>query len=154
MSIRLLVADDHILFRRAISQVLLRAPGAQNIELVGEAATGREAIARALELRPNVALLDLNMPDGDGLEAARAIRTECPDTKVVILSALGSPDLLQKALAAGAVRFLTKDIDVEHLIAAIHGAHEGAATICPETAQQLFHAMGYADNHGAARPNP
>ncbi len=155
MSIRLLVADDHVLFRRAISQVLERAPGARDIELVGEAGTGREAIARALELRPDVALLDLNMPDGDGLEAARAIRTECPDTRVVILSALGSQDLLQKALAAGAVGFLTKDTDVEHLVAAIHAAHEGTATISPETARQLFHTMAHADpTTGAARPKP
>jgi len=143
--IRLLIADDHAVFRGALSTVFQRRAGTQDIEIVGEASTGREAIACALELHPHVVLLDIRMPDGNGLEAARAIRKECPDTQIVILSAYGNQEFLQTAVAAGAVGYLTKDIDAESLIAAIHAAHEGKTTISPEIAQQLFRNMAHTD---------
>lgn len=145
MTIRLLIADAHVLLRRALLQLLQLDRTIQDIEVVAEASSGREAIARAVELRPDVALLDLRMPDGNGLEATRAIRKECPDTQVVILSAIGNPDLLRLVLAAGAVGYLMKDTDPESLIAAIHAAYEGKTTISPEIARQLLHAMVHTE---------
>jgi len=143
--IRLLIADDHVLSRQALSQLLQLDPSAQDIEVVGEASSGREAIARAVELHPHVVLLDIRMRDGNGLEATRAIRKESPDTQVVILSAVGHPESLQSAVAAGAIGYLTKDADAETLIAAIHAAYEGKTTISPDIAQQLFRNMAHTE---------
>jgi len=143
--IRLLIADDHVLSRQALSQLLQLDPSAQDIEVVGEASSGREAIARAVELHPHVVLLDIRMRDGNGLEATRAIRKESPDTQVVILSAVGHPESLQSAVAAGAIGYLTKDADAETLIAAIHAAYEGKTTISHEIAEQLFRNMGHTE---------
>ncbi len=97
-TIRLLIADAHALFRGALSAVFQPRAGIQDIEVVAEASSGREAIARAVELHPHVVLLDLRMPDGNGLEATRAIRKECPDTQIVILSAYGNPEFLRQFL--------------------------------------------------------
>ncbi|MGW0450996.1 response regulator, partial [Streptosporangium sandarakinum] len=98
--IRVLLAEDQAMVRGALVSLLGLEP---DIEVVGEAASGPEAVAVAREVRPDVALLDIEMPGGDGITAAAMIREEVPDCKIVILTTFGRPGYLRRAMEAGAV---------------------------------------------------
>ena len=121
---RVLLVDDHRLVREGLRRTL----GDAGIEVVGEAEDGGRALALAVELRPDVTLMDITMPSMDGVTVTRRLRRRAPDTRVVMLTMHDDEELLQQALAAGAVGYLLKDAGGEEVVAAVHRAHaEGVA---------------------------
>jgi DNA-binding NarL/FixJ family response regulator len=119
--LRIVLADDHEIFRRALAALL---EGSASVQVVGDAADGREAIDRVLQLDPDVAVLDVVMPRMDGIEAARRIRALRPRTEVVILSAFRSEAYQRQALQAGVRAYLLKECSLEMLLDGIrHAAH-------------------------------
>ncbi len=153
MAIRVLLVDDQILTRIGLRAII---EDARDIEIVGEAEDGREAVTRALELRPDVVLMDLKMPGGDGIEATRAIRQRHPETQILVLSVYGDRDLFRKAAAAGAAGYVLKDISPANLTNAIRSVHHGKAIINPGIARQLLEDMagnGLAVDTARRRPH-
>ncbi|HEX2712270.1 MAG TPA: response regulator transcription factor, partial [Candidatus Acidoferrales bacterium] len=133
-AIRVLVVDDQILTRMGLRMMLQPE---KDIEIVGEAANGREAIEKVLALSPEVVLMDLRMPESDGIEATLAIRQRCPTTQVLILSVYADLELFRKAAAAGAVGYVLKDITPANLVNAIRAVRNGKTMINPAVAMQM-----------------
>ena len=121
-TIRVLIADDHGLVAEGLASLISSQPG---LEVVGCVADGREAVRRALELAPDVVVMDLSMPDMNGIEAAREIRSRLEATRVVMLSIHTEPEYVRRALDAGAQGYLVKRSASRELIAAIRAVHEG-----------------------------
>ena len=132
--IRVLIADDEPMVRTGIRSILATDP---DIEVVGDAADGGEAVEQAHRHRPDVALLDIRMPNGDGLTAAQQIRTTLPDTAVIILTTFGEDEYIARALDHGAAGFLLKALDPRDLIAGVHAVANGAACLSPIVALTL-----------------
>jgi len=122
MKLRVLVVDDHPAFRRALTSALNMIKG---IEVTGEAAGGEEATERARQDDPDLILMDLSMPDVDGIEAMRKIHREKPDLPVVILTAHADPGVEKEAREAGASGFLAKGTALEDIVIVLHEAAEG-----------------------------
>ena len=141
-AIRVLVVDDHNVVRSGLAAFLL---GSDDLELVGEARNGLEAVQLAERLQPDVVLMDLMMPEMDGAEATRLIRTHHPDIQVVILTSFPEEALVQAALEAGAISYLLKNVSAQELGDAIRKAHHGRSTLAPEAAEALIHS---AAHHG------
>lgn len=135
--IRVLLVDDHTVVRSGLSAFLMAF---DDLELVGEASTGDEAIAYCEHLHPDVVLMDLVMPEMDGATATGEIRRRCPGTQVIALTSFKEDDLVQRALQAGAISYLLKNISAEELARAIRAAHAGQSTLAPEAAQVLVQA--------------
>ncbi|MFF0247460.1 response regulator transcription factor [Streptosporangium sandarakinum] len=135
--IRVLLAEDQAMVRGALVSLLGLEP---DIEVVGEAASGPEAVAVARKVRPDVALLDIEMPGGDGITAAAMIREEVPDCKIVILTTFGRPGYLRRAMEAGAVAFLVKDRPASELAAAVRRVRRGERVIDPDLAAAALSA--------------
>jgi DNA-binding NarL/FixJ family response regulator len=133
--IRVLIADDEPMVRTGIRSILATDP---EIEVVGDAAGGSEAVAQAHRHRPDVALLDIRMPDGDGLTAAQRIRATLPDTAVIILTTFGEDEYIARALDHGAAGFLLKALDPRDLIAGVHAVANGAACLSPLVARRVI----------------
>jgi DNA-binding NarL/FixJ family response regulator len=125
MTTRVLIADDHLPSRGLVRMVLED----DGFEVVAEAAGGREAVALAAQTAPDVCLLDLRMPEGDGIEAVVEIAARAPGTLCVMLTSSDSDEDLLAALRAGAVGFLPKDMDIERLAPALRGVLRGEAAI-------------------------
>jgi two-component system nitrate/nitrite response regulator NarL len=132
--IRIVVIDDHTLFRRGMIALLAREPG---FAVVGEAADGFEGIRTVAAQKPDVVLLDLNMPGISGIEALRVIQKEAPRTHVVMLTVSEDAEDLLTALRSGAQGYLLKNIDSEFLVASIRRAAEGESVISPEMTGKL-----------------
>jgi DNA-binding NarL/FixJ family response regulator len=141
MTIRVLVADDQPLMRTAYDMTL-RAE--EDMELVGEAADGQEAIDLARELHPDVILMDIRMPVLDGVEATRIVGTEEPSAKVLVLTTFDVDEYVVEALRAGASGFLLKDVRPEELIQAIRIVARGDALLAPSVTRKLLEAVGPA----------
>lgn len=124
MTLRVLVVDDHPAFRRALTSALNMIKG---IEVAGEAAGGQEATERARQDDPDLILMDLSMPDVDGIEAMRKIHREKPDLPVVILTAHADPGVEKEAREAGASGFLAKGTALEDIVIVLHEAAEGTS---------------------------
>ena len=133
--IRVLIADDHAMVRSGLGAFLQIAP---DLELVGEAPGGWEAVRLCEELRPDVVLMDLMMPDLDGPAAIEQIRARCPEIRVIALTSFPGEDLVSRALQAGALSYLLKNVDAGELAAAIRAAHAGRPTLAPEATQALI----------------
>ena len=127
--IRVLVADDHPAFRRGMRAILGADAGT---ELVGEATDGEEAVARALELRPDVILMDLNMPNVTGIEATRRIAEASPETAVLMLTMFEDDKSIFAAMRAGAHGYVLKGADGAETLRAIHAVANGEAIFSPE----------------------
>ena len=127
--LRILIADDHGLVRRGARAVLLSRRGWR---VVGEAANGREAVQKAKELKPDVAVVDIGMPELDGVEVARQIRETVPDTKVLVLSMHESDEMVRRALEAGARGYLLKSDLTECLANAVEAVAEGKRFLTPK----------------------
>jgi DNA-binding NarL/FixJ family response regulator len=147
--IRVLVADDQQLVRRGFRVILESEP---DIEVVGEAADGREAVELARRHRPAVALLDIRMPVLDGLQAARQIMAPGLATRVVILTTFGADDYVYEALSAGASGFLLKDAPAEQLITAVRCVAAGDALIDPAITRRLIARFALAARPAAGLP--
>jgi DNA-binding NarL/FixJ family response regulator len=135
--IRVLVADDHAVVRTGLTQLVSTF---DDIELVGAAANGEEAVALCTERKPHVVLMDLEMPVLDGIEATGRITAEHPDVAVVILTSFSDRDRILRALDAGAVGYLLKDAEPEELARAIQAAARGDAPLDPRAAGALLSA--------------
>lgn len=135
--VRVLTVDDHPLMREGIAALL---SGRDDIELVGEATSGCEAVAQFRRLRPDVTLLDLQMAGGSGLEALVAIRRETPDARIVVLTTYAADELARRALAAGARAYLLKREVRRDLADLLVGVHGGQTFVSPEVAGRLARA--------------
>jgi NarL family two-component system response regulator LiaR len=135
--IRVLVVDDHTMVRRGLATFLKVF---DDLVMVGEAASGQEAIQLCDKLQPDVVLMDMVMPDMDGATATRLIRKQSSQVQVLALTSFKEEILVQSALQAGAIGYLLKDVSVDELAQAIRAAHAGRSTLSPEAAQALVHA--------------
>ena len=134
MAIRVLIVDDQILTRVGLKAVL---QSERDIEVTGEAENGREALEKAVALSPDVALVDIMMPGGDGIAAARAIKQRCPNTQILILTVHADQEFLQRAAMAGATGYVLKDISPTNLVNAIRVIHSGKTMIYPAIARHM-----------------
>jgi NarL family two-component system response regulator LiaR len=132
-----MLVDDHAVVRSGLSAFLLAF---DDLEYVGEATGGAEAVDRCLALRPDVVLMDLVMPDVDGAEATRRIKQACPHVQVIALTSYREDDLVQGALKAGALSYLLKNVSADELADAIRAAAAGRSTLAPEAAEVLIKA--------------
>ncbi|MET8007229.1 response regulator transcription factor [Nonomuraea glycinis] len=133
--IRLLLADDEAMIRAGIRAILASDP---ELDVVAEAADGREAVDLAISHHPDVALLDIRMPRLDGLAAAAEIGRAAPEVAVVMLTTFGEDDYIAKALDVGASGFLLKSGDPRELIAGVHAVADGAAYLSPKVARRVI----------------
>ncbi|GAB2744090.1 response regulator [Kitasatospora kifunensis] len=140
-AVRVLIADDQALIRAGFRMILT----ARGIEVVGEAADGAEAVAAALSLRPDVVLLDIRMPNMDGLEAARRILEQLPDCRVIMLTTFDLDHYVYSALAIGASGFLLKDVTAAHLAAAVRLVDTGDALLAPSITRRLVERFAAGD---------
>src|SRR5947208_9475879 len=134
-ALRVLIVDDHALFRRGLQMVLASEP---DIEVVGEASDGAEAVEKAKALRPNVVLMDVRMPKRSGIEAAGVIREELPDAKILMLTMSDEEADLYEAIKAGASGYLLKEISIEEVPDAIRSVWAGQSRISPSMASKLL----------------
>jgi DNA-binding NarL/FixJ family response regulator len=142
--IRVLIADDHPLFRDGVRTLLQSVP---DTEVVGEAATGEEAIAQAAALQPDVILMDLHMPGQNGIEATRTILRVSPHIGILVLTMFEEDDSVFAAMRAGARGYLLKGADQAEILRAIHAVSYGEAIFSPAIAERLtqyFAALGQA----------
>jgi DNA-binding NarL/FixJ family response regulator len=130
--ISVIIADDHEIVRVGLRALLTLQ---ENIDLIGEAASGREAVARAKELRPEIVLMDLAMPLLNGMEATRQILRDCPTIKVIALSSYSDREHVRRAMAAGACGYLLKGMAPGDLIGALYEVHQGRRYFSPAIAE-------------------
>jgi len=133
--ITIVLADDHTFFREGTRGVIEKA---RNMEVVGEAADGKEAVRLINKLHPNVVLMDIAMPKVNGIEATKQIKVISPTTAVLILTAYDNDQYIFALLEAGAAGYLLKNIDGEELVNAIHAVHSGEAILHPTIARKVF----------------
>jgi len=134
-AIKVYITDDHPIVRRGIKQLLDTEP---DIEVVGEATNGREAIADVDQLKPDIVLMDLVMPVMDGIEAIRQIKAGHPQIQILVLTSFATDDKVFPAIKAGALGYLIKDTGPEELVRAIRQVHQGQLTLHPTIAQKLL----------------
>ncbi len=135
--IRVLLVDDHDMVRQGLA-VFLQVY--DDLELAGEAATGVEAVQTCAVVQPDVVLMDLMMPEMDGVTATRLLHERFPAIRVIALTSFQEEGMVQQALQAGALSYLLKNVSAEHLAAAIRAAHAGRPTLAPEATQELIRA--------------
>lgn len=133
--IRVLLADDHALFREGLASIITNQP---DMEIVGEADDGLEALVKAQELKPDLILMDITMPGGDGLEATYKIKLALPDTVIVVLTVHSDEEKLFEAIKNGAQGYLLKNIRSETMLDMIRGALRGEAAITPGLAGYML----------------
>jgi len=134
-AIRVLIVDDHGLFRRGLEATLQLEP---DIDVVGEAGDGGDALAKAAELLPDVVLMDVKMPRRGGIEACMAIKQAVPSARIVMLTMSDDEADLYEAVKAGASGYLLKEIPVDELAGSIRSVHEGQSLINPSLASKLL----------------
>lgn len=132
MTIRVLLADDHALMREGL-RALFNAT--TDIEVVGEVRTGREAERQVPQLNPDVVLMDITMPDLNGIEAARVIHLKCPTVRIVMLSMHATAEYVYRAFEAGASGYLLKEVAIEEVITTVRTVHEGKRYLSPALAE-------------------
>ncbi|MDW7739141.1 MAG: response regulator transcription factor [Bacillota bacterium] len=132
--IKIIVADDQQLMREGLQTIIDLE---EDLTTLGTAANGREALNLCRQLGPDIVLMDIRMPEMDGVEATRYIAEECPDTKVIILTTFDDDELIIKAMQAGAKTFLLKDLPSEKLFETIRVTHKGNIMLQPEIAAKL-----------------
>lgn len=141
--IRVMLADDHVLLREGLRKILEMEP---DIDVVGEAGDGREAVEKAKELKPDVVLMDINMPGGGGLEATRAIGKELPEVDVVVLTIHDDDEYIIELVNAGAKGYMLKDVDPTRLVEAIRRVREGDSFIPTNLMTKVFQEIRRRSN--------
>jgi DNA-binding NarL/FixJ family response regulator len=155
--LRILLADDHELVRRGIRGLLCARRG---WKVVGEAANGREAVAKASKLKPDVAIVDISMPDLDGLQATRQIRETVPTTEVVVLTMHESDQMVRRVLEAGALGYVLKSDLAPHLVKAVKDVSAGKMFLTPRVSGIVLQGFLNTGNqqeakeHSHVRPTP
>src|SRR5919112_1894173 len=153
---RLAIVDDHQLAREGLRDMLADAP---DLEVVGEAANGREALLLCSRVRPDLVLMDVRMPEMDGLAATKEVKQRYPEISVMMLTMHENPDYLLEALKAGAAGYVLKDAPQEEIIEAIRRVRHGESPLDPELAARLLRRLanegetrrGRRDTHEAVR---
>lgn len=148
-TVRVLLVDDHAVVRQGLRLFLGLDP---QIEVVGEAANGEEALAEAERLRPDVVVMDLMMPVMDGIQATRAIRRSLPDTEVIALTSTLEEHKVNGAIDAGAMGYMLKDASSDALAEAIHAAARGEVRLHPEAARRLVRDFRSTDMRESLTP--
>jgi len=144
-TIRVMIVDDHDMVRRGLAAFLRAKP---DLELVGEADDGQQALDVCEQVEPDVILMDLVMPEMDGTTATRAIRERWPQVQVIALTSFQEKKLVQEALRAGAISYLLKNVSVDDLAEAIRAAYAGRPTLAPEATRVLIQAASQSDTPG------
>ena len=132
---RVIIADDHVLFREGTRNILEQEP---DMEVVGEANDGEEAVEVVTRLQPHIALVDIAMPKLNGIEATRQIKARCPATAVLVLTAYDNDQYILALLEAGAAGYLLKNVSGEELVNAIRALKTGEAVLHPTIARKIF----------------
>jgi DNA-binding NarL/FixJ family response regulator len=140
-----MLADDHRMLREGLS----RSMREQGFDVVGEAGDGQEAVAMAQRLRPDVILMDVTMPEIDGVEACRAVRKDLPGTQVVMLTMHADQEVLASAIRAGASGYLVKDCSTEEIAAAVRMAASGETALSPQLAASMLNEVRKWDKAAA-----
>ena len=143
LPLKVLVADDHSLFRQGLISLMSTRPDL--VQICGEAETGDEALALALDCRPDVVLLDIYMPHGDGLQTASALRQRLPDTAIVMLTASETDDHVYRAVQLGAAGYLLKSLDAQELFGVLEGVARGEVALTRAMAARLLRELGRPD---------
>lgn len=138
-TIRILIADDHLMVRKGLSTLI---QDVVDFTLVGEAEDGNQAIAMCRDLRPDVILMDIVMPEVSGIEAIRSISADNPAVSIIALTSFPDQQLIQQALGAGALGFLYKDVSMDELVNAIRQVHSGQAVLDADTLNVLMSRTG------------
>jgi len=136
--INVLICDDQAIVRKGIRALLATEP---NIEVIGEAENGREAVSQAEELRPDVILMDLVMPEVDGIEAIRKITAHQPEARILVLTSFATDDKVFPAIKAGALGYLLKDSSPEELVQAIQHVYRGEPSLHPTIARKVLQEL-------------
>lgn len=145
-AIRVMLVDDHAVVRSGLITFLMTC---DDMQLVGEAASGEEALKICPQANPDVVIMDLVMPGMDGATATRQLRERCPTIQVIALTSFKDQELVQSALKAGAIGYLLKDVSAQELANAIRAAYAGKPTLAPEAAKALIRATRHpADQIG------
>lgn len=150
-SIRVLIVDDHAIVRKGIRALLAQMP---DIEVVGEAGDGREAVAQVTEFRPDVVLMDLVMPNMDGIEATRQIKSQQPESRILVLTSFATDDKVFPAIKAGALGYLLKDSSPEELVQAIRQIHRGESSLHPTIARKVLQELSHSPVARPLAPDP
>jgi NarL family two-component system response regulator LiaR len=140
LPIRVLIADDHAILRKGIRALLGTEP---DIEVVGETGDGLETVAQAQALCPDVILMDLVMPEMDGIEATRRITAEQPGVHILILTSFATDDKVFPAIKAGALGYILKDSGPAELVQAIHQVHQGQPSLEPSIALKMLQELSH-----------
>lgn len=143
---RLVIADDHELVRAGLRSML---NGQRGLEVIGEAANGREALELCRRLQPDLALIDVRMPQMDGLATCRSIKQECPITSVILVTIHETPEYLLEALKAGAAGYVLKDITQRELLTAVRRVLQGESILNKE---QVIRALQHLESQSACQP--
>mgnify|MGYP001469099046 CR=1 FL=1 len=138
---RVLIADDHPLFRDGLRSLL----EARGIDVIGEAANGREAVELARQLKPDIVLMDLTMPEVDGLTATRILATELPEVKVVVLTASDDEADLFEAIKSGAYGYLLKNLETDEFFRALEAVQVGVPVFTPRLARHVLKEFGQGE---------
>jgi two-component system, NarL family, response regulator LiaR len=138
--IRVMLVDDHAVVRSGLSTFLMTC---EDMEMVGEASSGEQALAIYEKVKPDVIMMDLAMPGMDGATATRMIREKHPEIQVIVLTSFKEQELVEGALQAGAIGYLLKDVSAMELANAIRAANAGKPTLAPEAAQALIQATRF-----------
>ena len=144
-SIRVMIVDDHAMVRTGLATFL---EVSDDLDLAGQATNGREAVERCEQVQPDVILMDLVMPEMDGVAATRIIRERWPQVQVIALTSFQDKELVRDALQAGAISYLLKNVSMDELIAAVQAAHAGRSTLAQEAVQALIQAANQGPEPG------
>jgi len=143
-SIRLLIVDDHKVVRLGLHTLLSRHNG---IEVVGEAGTSAAAVEQTAHLKPDVVLMDVRLPDGNGFEACRQIRRVQPDTRVLFLTSFADEEIVLESIDAGGDGYLLKEIDEDNLVQAIRNVAAGKSILDPAVTRRVLERVKNTDTH-------